>query len=147
MSRLQIHAVPVFASILLAVSAGPVAGQNAVTDWATIVQPSIHNASVPWPPASSEVLHTIVQLAVYDAVVAIEGGGVEPYSAAIEAPSGTDVLGLSPRTGLLRAPSGSRASDSGEKSVAGDKVCHRAEAAAVLCHEPALTKRQRDLVR
>lgn len=91
MTRLQMLAVPVFTSIVLAVSAGPVAGQNAVTDWATIVQPSIHNASVPRPPASSEVLHTIVQLAVYDAVVAIEGGSLDPYGAAIEAPSGADV--------------------------------------------------------
>ena len=91
MTRLQMLAVPVITSILLAVSAGPVAAQNAVMDWATIVQPSIHNASVPRPPASSEVLHTIVQLAVYDAVVAIEGGNLDPYGAAIEAPSGADV--------------------------------------------------------
>jgi hypothetical protein len=83
-------AVPVFASIALTIAASPVAGQNAVTDWATIVQASIHNASAPRPPASSEVLHTIVQLAVYDAVVAIEGG-FDPYAAAIEAPPGADL--------------------------------------------------------
>jgi hypothetical protein len=64
--------------------------QNAVTDWANIVAPSINNASAPRPPASSEILHTIIQLAVYDAVVAIEGG-YEPYAAAIEAPAGADV--------------------------------------------------------
>ena len=64
--------------------------QNAVTDWASIVQPAIHNAGAPRPPASSEILHTILQLAVYDAVVAIEGG-YEPYAAAIDAPAGADV--------------------------------------------------------
>ncbi len=64
--------------------------QNAVTDWAAIVQPAIHNASEPRPPASSEVLHTIVHLAVYDAVVAIEGS-YEPYTTAIDAPEGANV--------------------------------------------------------
>ena len=90
MTRQRMLAVPVLTSIALAIAATPVAGQNAVTDWATIVQPSIHNASAPRPPASSEVLHTIIQLAVYDAVVAIEGG-LDPYAAAIAAPSGADV--------------------------------------------------------
>ncbi len=64
--------------------------QNAVTDWASIVQPAINSASAPRPPASSEIVHTIIQLAVYDAVVAIEGG-YEPYAAAIDAPDGADV--------------------------------------------------------
>ena len=66
------------------------AAPNAVTDWATIVQPAIHNASVPRPPASSQVLHAMVLLAVYDAVVAIEGG-YQPYAAAITADPGADV--------------------------------------------------------
>jgi hypothetical protein len=57
---------------------------NAVTDWATIVQPAIHNAGAPRPPASSQVLHAMVLLAVYDAVVAIEGG-YQPYAGAITA--------------------------------------------------------------
>jgi hypothetical protein len=82
--------VPAAVSLALAISAVPVAAQNAVTDWATIVQPSINNAAAPRPPASSEVLHTIIQLAVYDAVVAIEGG-YEPYAAEIEAAAGADV--------------------------------------------------------
>ncbi len=64
--------------------------QNAVTDWVNIVQLSINNAAAPRPPASSEILHTIVHLAVYDAVVAIEGG-YAPYGAAIAAPAGADV--------------------------------------------------------
>jgi hypothetical protein len=67
-----------------------VTDHNAVTDWASIVQPAIHNAGEPRPPASSEVLHTIAQLAVYDAVVAIEGGS-EPYTTAVKAPKGADV--------------------------------------------------------
>jgi hypothetical protein len=66
------------------------AQNNAVTDWATIIQPAVNNASTPRPPASSEVLHTIVHLAVYDAVVAIEGG-FRPYTATIKAPHGADV--------------------------------------------------------
>src|SRR5512139_4031179 len=78
-------------TVLIALAAPGVGlTQNAVTDWAGIVQPAIHNASAPRPPASSEILHTIIQLAVYDAVVAIEGG-YEPYAAAIGAPGGADV--------------------------------------------------------
>lgn len=46
---------------------------NAVTDWALIVQPAIHSAAAPRPAGSAQVLHTMVVLAMYDAVVAIEG--------------------------------------------------------------------------
>jgi hypothetical protein len=63
---------------------------NVVSDWAGIVQPAIHNASVPRPPASSEILHAMIQLAVYDAAIAIEGG-YEPYAGPIAAPPGADV--------------------------------------------------------
>jgi hypothetical protein len=66
------------------------AQSNAVTDWAAIVQAAVHNANAPRPPASAEVLHTIVHLAVYDAVVAIEGG-YRPYASAIQAAPGADV--------------------------------------------------------
>ena len=52
---------------------------NVVTLWAAIVQQSIHNAAAPRSAGSSQVLHTMVHLAVYDAVVAIEGG-YQPYS-------------------------------------------------------------------
>jgi hypothetical protein len=55
---------------------------NAVTDWATIVQPAIHNAAAPRPPASAEVLHTMIALAVYDAVMAVKGG-YRPYALGI----------------------------------------------------------------
>jgi hypothetical protein len=81
----------------LAVAAGLVIGvpeigqaQNAVTDWVGIVQPAIHSASAPRPPGSAEILHTIVHLAVHDAVVAIEGG-YEPFAAEIDAPAGADL--------------------------------------------------------
>ncbi len=51
---------------------------NVVTQWAAIVQQSIHNAGAPRSAGSSQVLHTMVHLAVHDAVVAIEGGH-SPY--------------------------------------------------------------------
>jgi hypothetical protein len=63
---------------------------NPVTDWTTIVQTSIHNATAPRSAGTSQVLHTMVMLAVYDAVVAIEGG-YEPYAARIEVHPGADV--------------------------------------------------------
>jgi hypothetical protein len=72
-----------------AAQAGP-AAPNVVTEWASIIQPSIHSANEPRPPGSAEVLHTIVHLAVYNAVVAIEGG-YEPYKKAVKAPEGADV--------------------------------------------------------
>ncbi|MEO8127125.1 MAG: hypothetical protein ABJF23_32865 [Bryobacteraceae bacterium] len=75
---------------VLATACTAPAQNNAVTDWATIIQPAVNNASAPRPPASSEVLHTIVHLAVYDAVVAIEGG-FRPYTATIKAPPEADV--------------------------------------------------------
>lgn len=83
-------------ALLLAVPAAaiadpPVAGaSNAVTEWATIVQPAIHSASAPRSAGTSQILHTMVMLAVYDATVAIEGG-YRPYAAAIRAPRGADV--------------------------------------------------------
>jgi hypothetical protein len=51
-------------------------GQNAVIDWAAIVQPAVNNP--PKPPAIQLVLRAIIQLAVYDAAIAIQGG-FEPY--------------------------------------------------------------------
>jgi hypothetical protein len=75
--------------------AGPVHGStdtapNAVTEWSLIAQQAIHNAAAPRPPAGAFVLHAMVMLAMYDAVVAIEGG-YEPYAAAIHAWDGADV--------------------------------------------------------
>ena len=66
------------------------AAPNVVTDWATIVQGVIHNAGAPRSAGTSQILHTMVMLAVYDAVVAIEGS-YEPFGAAIDATPGADV--------------------------------------------------------
>jgi hypothetical protein len=64
-------------------SAATTSGQgNAVTDWNQIAQNAI---VVGRPTASALVLEGIVQAAVYDAVVAIEGG-YEPFVASPDAP-------------------------------------------------------------
>jgi len=56
---------------------------NAVTDWAAIVQQAIHNPpAAPRSAGTSEILHAMVMLAVYDAAVAVEGG-YQPYVAEI----------------------------------------------------------------
>ena len=83
------------AAVLLGVAvpaapAGAATGPNAVTEWALIVQSAIHNQTEPRGVASSYVLHTITQLAVYDAVIAIEGG-FEPFHTAPEAAKDADV--------------------------------------------------------
>jgi len=62
--------------------------QNVVTDWATIVQPYINTPAK--LPAVQLILRAMVQLAVYNAVVAIEGG-YKPYAATISAQAGADV--------------------------------------------------------
>src|SRR5438093_9646805 len=49
---------------------------NAVLDWTEIAENTI---KIGRPPASSEVLMGIVQVAIFDTVVAIEGG-YEPYA-------------------------------------------------------------------
>ena len=63
---------------------------NAVTDWAVIVQQAIHSPAAPRSGGTSEILHTMVMLAVFDAVVAVEGG-YRPYTAAIEPAPWADV--------------------------------------------------------
>lgn len=63
---------------------------NAVTDWAAIVQQAIHSAGAPRSAGTSEILQATVMLAVYDAVVAIEGG-YQPYAANIAPAPGADV--------------------------------------------------------
>ncbi|HTV01941.1 MAG TPA: vanadium-dependent haloperoxidase [Luteitalea sp.] len=47
---------------------------NVVTDWSAIVQQAIHNAGAPRSAGSSQILHATVMVAVYDAVIAIQGG-------------------------------------------------------------------------
>jgi LPXTG-motif cell wall-anchored protein len=74
-----------------AVAAGQTAPTpNVVTEWSRLVQPAIHSAAEPRSQASSTVLHTIVQLAIYDAVMATEGG-FEPFLTTVDAPDGADV--------------------------------------------------------
>ena len=63
---------------------------NVVVDWATIVQPAIHNPLAPRPVPLAEILHTTIQLAVYDAVVGIHRV-YRPYAGTIAAPRGADV--------------------------------------------------------
>jgi hypothetical protein len=63
---------------------------NVVVDWATIVQPAIHNAAAPRSVPLAEILHTTIQLAMYDAVIAIKGG-YEPYGGKIYASRRADV--------------------------------------------------------
>ncbi len=63
---------------------------NAVIEWAALVQPAIHSAAAPRSGGTSQILHTMAMLAVYDAVVAIEGGS-RPYAVSISAPPGADV--------------------------------------------------------
>jgi hypothetical protein len=75
--------------------AGPVrtfaeTAPNPVIEWATIVQPAIHSANAPRSGGTSQILHTMVMLAVYDAVMAIEGG-YRPYARQIAAPPGADI--------------------------------------------------------
>ena len=61
---------------------------NVVTDWATIVQPAVNTP--PRLPGIQFVLGATIQLAVYDAVMAIEGG-YESFTPAMPAPAGADV--------------------------------------------------------
>ena len=65
----------VFCLLLLAIPyrASAQTQPNSVIHWAGIVQQSIHNAAAPRSAGTSEVLHTMVHLAVYDAVAAIDG--------------------------------------------------------------------------
>ncbi len=62
---------------------------NVVTYWATVVQQAIHNAGAPRSAGTSEVLHTMVALAVYDAVMDIEGG-YQPYAVVIRPAAAAD---------------------------------------------------------
>jgi hypothetical protein len=65
--------------------------QNAITDWAGIVAPAIMKVgSSTRPPASSEVLHATINMAVYNATMAIVGG-YQQYGAPIASPRGADV--------------------------------------------------------
>src|SRR3954447_16149426 len=62
--------------------------QNAVTEWAAIVQPALNTPAK--LPAVQNILRAMVHIAIYDAVVAIDGG-YQPFAVAITAPPGSDV--------------------------------------------------------
>jgi hypothetical protein len=66
-------------ALLLLLSSG-LHGQNVVTDWAKIVQPAVNTP--PKAPAYQMVQRAVIQIAVYDAVMAIEGGSM-PFTANI----------------------------------------------------------------
>ena len=63
---------------------------NAVLEWAGIVQQAIVSPAAPRSAGTSQIPHTMVHLAVYDAVVAIEGG-YKPYAAKITGVKSADV--------------------------------------------------------
>ena len=71
-----------------ALAAGPAA--KAVTDWAAIVQQAIHNAAAPRSAGTSLILQAMVQLAMYDAAVAVKGR-YEPYAISIPRQRHADV--------------------------------------------------------
>jgi len=81
-----------FSAVVLASPARAIANPvpNAVVEWAGIVQQAITGPAAPRSAGTSEILHTMVHLAVYDAVVAIEGGS-RPFAAKIAAAPGADV--------------------------------------------------------
>jgi hypothetical protein len=72
------------------VLADDAAAPNPVVEWATIVQQAITSPAAPRSAGTSEILHTMVHLAVYDAVVAIEGGS-RPFAAKIRVTGDADV--------------------------------------------------------
>jgi hypothetical protein len=75
--------------LLLLVLSGGLHGQNVVTDWAKIVQPAVNTP--PKAPAYQMVQRAVIQIAVYDAVMAIEGG-FKPFAANINSsPEEADV--------------------------------------------------------
>ncbi len=66
------------------------------------VQQSIHNAGAPCSAGTSQVLHTMVVLAMYDAVIAVEGG-YEPYAIRIEEATKADVRAAAATAAYLTA--------------------------------------------
>ena len=74
---------------LLALAMTPaIAMADVVTDWNNVIQDAIRTGSTP-PPIASRAM-AILHAAVYDAVIAIEGG-YEPYHADIDAAEGASV--------------------------------------------------------
>lgn len=74
---------------LLLLLSGCLHSQNVVTDWAKIVQPAVNTP--PKAPAYQMVQRAVIQIAVYDAVMAIEGG-FKPFAWSINSsPEQADV--------------------------------------------------------
>ena len=86
----------IFASVFLVFClfflGSPASAQNVVTDWSSMIQPAVlsNGAGGARSPGTAEVLHTTIQLAMYDAAMAIEGG-YAPFAANLSAPAGADV--------------------------------------------------------
>jgi hypothetical protein len=77
-----------YVTLLSALFSSQAYAQNAVTDWAAIVQPPLNTPAR--LPAIQNILRAMVHIAIYDAVVAIEGG-YQPFAAVISDPGGSDV--------------------------------------------------------
>src|SRR5436305_10754225 len=74
---------------LLCLLSSSLHAQNVVTDWAKIVQPAVNTTAK--APAYQMVQRAVIQIAVYDAVMAIEGG-FKPFIAGINSsPEQADV--------------------------------------------------------
>ena len=69
-----------------------ISAQNVVTDWASIIQPAVlsNGSGGARSPGTAEILHATIQLAMYDAAIAVEGG-YAPFAANLSAPAGADV--------------------------------------------------------
>ena len=101
--RLSVRArASVLGSLLLLTPAALFAqgAPNAATTWSQIAQQAIHNASAPRSAGSSEILHATVMLAMYDAMVAIEGG-YRAYAGQLPSAPGAD-LGAAVATAAYR---------------------------------------------
>lgn len=96
MRRLKSSLVRARAAILAALlAATPLAADaqppsNVVTAWAAIVQQAIHNAGAPRSAGTSQVLQAMMQLAMYDAAVGVEGG-YKPYASGIARRAEADI--------------------------------------------------------
>src|SRR5262245_56995273 len=63
-------------------------GQNVVTDWAAIVQPAINTP--PKSPPIQYLMRATIQIAMYDAAVAV-AGGYTPFANTVRAVPGADI--------------------------------------------------------
>src|SRR6476469_4403511 len=82
----------IFLLFCLSFLGSAVLAQNVVTDWASIIQPAVlsNGSGGARSPGTAEILHATIQLAMYDAAMAIEGG-YAPFAANLPAPAGADV--------------------------------------------------------